>query len=299
MGAGQIGISGGPAGPTSHTYFSQRLRLHYLDWGNVDAPPLLLVHGNRDHGHNWDWVAERLCGEYHVIAPDLRGHGDSQWSTGSTYGIAEYVYDIAQLIHQQQLAPLKIVGHSLGGIVSLRYTGTYPESVERLVVVEGTGPPAPPIDQRPTPAARMRAWIDNGRSLAGRSPRRYASIDEAYQRMQEANPHLSPEQARHLTIHGANQNEDGTYSWKFDNHVHGGPSLDLSPEDSRAIWGDITCPVLLVTGAESWQGEFIATDDMVGAFDDARHVAIAGAGHWVQHDQLDVFVDLVRDFLAS
>ncbi|HLY57466.1 MAG TPA: alpha/beta fold hydrolase, partial [Stellaceae bacterium] len=67
-------------GPTSHFYISQRLRLHYVDWGNPTAPPLVLVHGGRDHCRNWDWVASRLRRDWHVIAPDLRGHGDSQWA---------------------------------------------------------------------------------------------------------------------------------------------------------------------------------------------------------------------------
>src|SRR5262245_48998164 len=128
----------GPAGPTSRTYFSLRLRLHYLDWGNVGAPPLLMVHGNRDHAHNWDWVADRLRDEYHVVAVDLRGHGDSQWAPGSCYPVHDYVYDLAQLIHQQQLAPVRIVAHSLGGNVSLRYAAVFPKQVHRLVVVEGT-----------------------------------------------------------------------------------------------------------------------------------------------------------------
>ena len=91
-------------GPTSHSYISQRLRLHYVDWGNPAAPPLLLVHGGRDHCRNWDWVAQELRKDYHVIAPDLRGHGDSQWITGGTYNTNDYVYDIAQLIHQLDLA---------------------------------------------------------------------------------------------------------------------------------------------------------------------------------------------------
>ena len=65
-------------GPNSHTYFSQRLRLHYVDWGNEQAPPLLLVHGGRDHCRNWDWVAEALRDDYHIIAPDLRGYGDTE-----------------------------------------------------------------------------------------------------------------------------------------------------------------------------------------------------------------------------
>ena len=55
--------------------------------------------------------------------------------------------------------------------------------------------------------------------VSGRVARRYPSIEEAFQRMQGANPHLTPDQARHLTVHGVNQNEDGTYSWKYDNYT--------------------------------------------------------------------------------
>ncbi|MCE2437717.1 MAG: alpha/beta fold hydrolase, partial [Pseudomonadales bacterium] len=71
--------------PASRAYVSQRLRLSYVDWGNESAPPLLLVHGGRDHSRNWDWVADDLRGDYHVFAPDLRGHGDSQWMVGGSY----------------------------------------------------------------------------------------------------------------------------------------------------------------------------------------------------------------------
>lgn len=290
---------GGTAGPTSHSYFSQRLRLHYLDWGNAEAPPLLLVHGNRDHAHNWDWVAERLQSEYHVIAPDLRGHGDSQWSIGSSYDTSEYVYDIAQLIHQQGLAPLRIIGHSLGGLVSMRYSGVFPENVQRLVVVEGLGDLARRRASRQPIPERMRSWIESSRALAGRQPRRYESLDAAFKRMLEANPHLSHEQARHLTIHGANQNEDGTYSWKFDNYTHAGPPSGLDAEEVDALWRNISCPVLLITGAESWERDYAGTVDFDLAFEDARHVVVDGAGHWVHHDQLERFLDMIEDFLAS
>ena len=88
------------AGPTSRVYFSQRLRLHYVDWGNPAAPPLLLLHGGRDHCRNWDWVAAGLRDQYHIIAPDLRGHGDSAWSASGHYTMANYIYDLAQLVHQ-------------------------------------------------------------------------------------------------------------------------------------------------------------------------------------------------------
>jgi pimeloyl-ACP methyl ester carboxylesterase len=113
------------SGPTSRVYFSQRLRLHYVDWGNAAAPPLVLLHGGRDHCRNWDWVAAALRDEYHIIAPDLRGHGDSAWSASGHYTMASYIYDLAQLVHQQELAPVAIVAHSLGGNIAARATPAF------------------------------------------------------------------------------------------------------------------------------------------------------------------------------
>ena len=286
------------ASPTSHSYFSQRLRLHYLDWGNEGAPPLLLIHGNRDHCHNWDWVAQELRDDYHIIAPDLRGHGDSQWATGSTYSSVEFVYDIAQLVHQTKLAPLKIIAHSLGGGVALRYAGVYPENVSGMVVIEGTGGPWWMRQGQP-PHERLRDWIAATRKMSGRGPRRYASLEEAYERMQEANQHLNPEQARHLTIHGSNQNEDGTYTWKFDNYTHAMSPYDMGHSDTQQLWQNIACPVLLVSGSESWARHGTAGRDITRDFQNARHEVIEDAGHWVHHDQLATFLRLTREFFAG
>src|SRR5512138_486408 len=109
-------------GPTSHFYVSQRLRLHYVDWGNHGAPAIVLVHGGRDHARNWDWVARALRDDWHVIAPDLRGHGDSAWAIGGMYAIADFVLDLANLLALLGPEPVVLVGHSLGGAVSLMYT---------------------------------------------------------------------------------------------------------------------------------------------------------------------------------
>ncbi len=287
-------------GPTSHTFFSQRLRLHYVDWGNPEAPPLLLVHGGRDHCRNWDWVAAALRDEWHVIAPDLRGHGDSQWSTDGSYWMAGYIYDLAQLIHQQRLAPVTIVAHSLGGHIALRYAGIYPDAVARLVAIEGLGLPVAKLAERAarTAAQRMDEWIREQRTLAGRLPRRYASIEEAFKRMQGENPHLSAEQARHLTVHGANQNEDGTYSWKFDNYVRAWPPYDMSTRDVHALWERIACPTLILYGKESWAGNPV-DDGRAAHFRHATVVGIDRAGHWLHHDRLDDFLAILRAFLAG
>jgi pimeloyl-ACP methyl ester carboxylesterase len=287
------------AGPTSRVYFSQRLRLHYVDWGNGGASPLILLHGGQDHCRNWDWVAQRLRHDWHVIAPDLRGHGDSQWSATGSYTMAGYVYDLAQLVDQQRLAPVTIIAHSLGGNIALRYAGVYPEKVKALVSIEGLGPSPKALAERArqTIDERMRKWIDLQQNLAGRLPRRYASIEDAFRRMQAANRHLSPEQARHLTQHGVNQNEDGTFSWKFDNYVRVWPPYDMQVEEVQQLWSRITCPTLLVYGKESWASN-PQEDGRARHFQNARVVSFEGAAHWVHHDQLNAFIDTVTKFLS-
>ena len=287
-------------GPASHSYFSQRLPLHYVDWGNPDGPPLLLVHGGRDHCRNWDWVAEALRDEYHIIAPDLRGHGDSQWMIGGSYSISEYVYDIAQLLHQTNLTPVTIIGHSLGGAISLRYAGAYPENVVNLIAIEGLGWPPKIVAKRASRSTQQRviSWIDGLRKLSARTPRKYSTLEEAFQRMQEENPHLTPEQARHLTIHGVNQNEDGTYSWKFDNYTRATPPFGMGAREGAELWSNITCPTLLIRGRDSWASE-PEKDGRAVHFQNARCVNIENAGHWVHHDQLDRFLKEVKSFLAE
>jgi pimeloyl-ACP methyl ester carboxylesterase len=292
-------MTGRMPGPTSHTFFSQRLRLHYVDWGNPTKPPLVMLHGGRDHCRNWDWAAEALGDDWHILAPDLRGHGDSAWSADGSYTIAGYIYDLAQLVHQQRLAPVTIIAHSLGGQIALRYAGLYPDTVARLVAIEGLGPSPGQLAKfkARTIVERMDEWIGEQRNLAGRMPRRYASIEDAFRRMQEENPHLTAEQARHLTEHGANQNEDGTYSWKFDNYVRAWPPYDMPGRDIQLLWSRITCPTLLLYGRESRAGN-PAADGRIEHFGHAQVVGVDGAGHWLHHDRLAEFLRIVRSFLA-
>jgi pimeloyl-ACP methyl ester carboxylesterase len=287
-------------GPTSHFYFSQRMRLHYVDWGNERAPTLVLVHGGRDHARSWDWAARALRSDWHVVAPDLRGHGDSAWAIGGMYAIADFTLDLANLVDALGAERIFLVGHSLGGAVSLMYTGTYPERLTKLVAIEGLGPPPAMLERMrgSPPWERMRSWIGQMRELAARQPRRYPSIEAAAARMREENPFLSEEQARHLTVHGVNRNEDGTFSWKFDNYVRSFAPYRFDVDDMRALWTRIECPTLLVRGADSWASDPVK-DGRIEPFRNARAITIPKAGHWVHHDQLDAFLAAVRGFLAE
>jgi pimeloyl-ACP methyl ester carboxylesterase len=286
--------------PTSHTYFSQRLRLNYLDWGNPGAPPLVLVHGGRDHARSWDWVAERLRDRWRIIAPDLRGHGDSQWSQDGTYQWPGFICDLAELVHQLQLAPVTLIGHSLGGNIATRYAGIFPHLVKRLVCIEGLGlSPKAMAERLAKPLAeRMRLWVDAQRNLAGVAPHRYKTIDEAIARMRQAHQHLTPGQASHLAVHGVNRNEDGTYTWKFDPHLHVFPPVDIPVEEVERLWANVACPMLLIYGRQSWASNPLE-DGRSRHFQNARVVMVENAGHWVHHNQMEFFIKVVREFLEA
>ena len=277
---------------------SQRLRLHYVDWGNEGAPTLILLHGGRDHCRNWDWVAQELRDDWHIIAPDLRGHGDSAWSSDGEYSPRANVYDLAQLIHQLNVGPVHIVAHSYGGNISLRYAGIYPDMVKKLVAIEGLGPSPRMLSERSTvpPDKRMRDWIENKRAAAGRTPRKYATLEDAYKRMIEENSYLSAEQARHLTIHGISQNEDGTYSWKFDNYFRVMTPHDMPQDELEQLWANITCPTFLAYGEKSWASN-PQEDGRLKHFRNAQVKLYKDAGHWLHHDKLDEFVADLKAFL--
>ena len=285
-------------GPITNSFISQRLRLNYVDWGNPDAPPLLLVHGGRDHARSWDWVAEELRHDWHIIAPDLRGHGDSAWSPDGNYEMSAFVYDLAQLIHQLNLTSVSIIAHSMGGNIATRYAGLFPENIRKMVNIEGLGPSPKMLAERDATGIKkcFRQWIEDKRNAAGRTPKRYPNIEAAYERMKTENSYLTDEQARHLTVHGISRNEDGSWSWKFDNYLNIWAMFDMPEEDLLAIWKSITCPILMMYGANSWASN-PEKDGRINNFPTAKVVEYENAGHWLHHDQFDRFMADVRAFL--
>jgi pimeloyl-ACP methyl ester carboxylesterase len=280
--------------PEARYYPSQGLRLHYTDWGNGSAPPLILVHGGLDQSRSWDAVARALRASFHVIAPDLRGHGDSDWATGSSYSLADHVYDLTCLVKSAGLEQVAIVSHSMGGMVSLTYAGAFPEKVSRLAVLDGvTNFPArrvKPIE------VRIAEWVGDLNKTAQRKIRRYSSVADGADRILTRNARLTGEQATHLATHALKRDADGEYSWKFDPYLRARAPYRLSLEDNIALWSRIACPTLLVAGSESFLPD-PGTAGVLGHFRQAELVKIEGAGHWLQHDKTEQVIGVLETFL--
>lgn len=287
--------------PISQTYYSQRLRLHYVEWVNNDAPPMIMVHGGSDHCRNWDWTARALNEQYNIVAPDLRGHGDSEWINGA-YKKADFVYDLQQLITTKGYKKVTIIAHSFGAWVSMLFAGLKPEMVEKLVIIEGLQPMN--VESRKklkySRHKRLNIWLDHISNLSSiLKQKRFETFEDAVQRLHAANLHLTQEQARHLTEHAARKNEDGTYSWKFDSYIR---SMDDSPELTEAevieIRSQISCPILLLQGEDSpfykeSNSEYITT------LQNCKVVNLPNTGHWLHHEQTDRFLEEVNAFLKS
>jgi pimeloyl-ACP methyl ester carboxylesterase len=287
-----------PVEPLSLFFHSHRLKLHYWDYGSDGKSPLVLIHGGLDHARSWDWVAAALRDDYHVYALDLRGHGDSQWATGAIYSVAEHVLDLAALADVIGARPLTIIGHSLGGVITLTYAGTFPEAVSKVVAIEGWGPPATHHTQKNPFPDRLRRWVEAIREVERRTPRTYSTLEAAVARMREANPHLTEEMARHLTLHGSNRNPDGSYVWKFDPFVRGWPPYGFNAAQAAELYSCINCPVLLFRGMESWASD-PEKEGRTETLKDYRLVNVPNAGHWLHHDQRELFLRETISFLAE
>lgn len=283
--------------PISHFFYSDRLKLQFWDFGQDGKPALVLVHGGLDHARSWDWVARSLREHYHVYALDLRGHGNSAWAPGAMYSVAEHVLDLSVLLDIIGDFPVRLIGHSLGGIIVLHYAGIYPERVRKAVSIEGMGFPEGHRVHGPAPD-RLRGWIERSREVEKRHQKTYPSLEAAVARMKEANPHLSDEVARHLTLHGTNWDADGSMVWKFDNYVRAFSPYGHHIADAVEVYGRITTPVLMFWGLESFAPP-PENDRRLKVMPNCRLVTVAKAGHWVHHDQLELFLKETSEFLKG
>jgi len=273
------------------------LAYHVLEWG-ADEPhdhTVLLLHGFLDIAWSWRATVEAgLAGRFHLVAPDFRGHGDSdRVGAGGYYYFADYLADVHALVKQVGRTRVSIVGHSMGGSVASYYAGSFPSRLHRLALLEGLGPPA----QSPPGPERVVAWLNGWERVRATPPRSYASVDEAAARLREHDRLLDATLARELAEHGTFEGADGRRRFKHDPlHATTGP-YGYQLDSAQRFWRAITCPVLLVDGAES-EYRLMDVADRVNCFMQVHHEILPGAGHMMQRHQPAPLATLLADFLS-
>jgi pimeloyl-ACP methyl ester carboxylesterase len=283
--------------PRSTTIHDLGLPLNVHLWGRPDAPPLLLLHGMRDQSRSWDPIAAALLDRYHVITPDLRGHGASGWASPEAYTLAAFVLDLALIVRALDLPPASLIGHSLGGAIALRYAAAFPHQVRALCAIEAVELPIVRDhrhDPKPFPT-RMRAWIDAEAQRRGRPRRRYESPADAEIHLRRAQAGLDADTAATLCRHALVQSDDGSWCWKYDPAARHRPPDDPGGEDLDEMLAAIACPTMLAYGAASWIP--LPPAERLARIKDVRVEHFPDSSHWLHLQARPAFLATLTRFL--
>ena len=285
--------------PDSLFIDSNGLRIHVSCWGDPGKPALFLLHGMRDHSRSWDWIAHELACEHRIYAPDLRGHGDSGWAGPGGYAITSYILDLEEIAVVLGLRRFAIVGHSFGGAIGLRYTSVFPEKVSGFAGIECIELPIlreHRASPKPHPA-HLRAWIESERQGRMRTPRHYATLEDAKQRMRSENRGLSDDTVSHLAHHAVIAIADGGWHWKYDNAARLRAPDDIDGHDLDEMLDAITCPVMLSYGTASWVP--LPPRERLDRIRQLSLIEFPGASHWLHHTSREAYTSNVRSFLSA
>ncbi len=271
-----------PGAHTSHTIEAADLKLHYLDYGTAGKPAMLCVHGGAAHGHWFDFVAPAFIADHHVRALDQRGHGDSAWGAPADYTYDRYAADLNEVVEKFDLRDFVLVGHSMGGMVSVVYAATYPGRLAKLIIIDSL--------------VRMQEdRVTALRGVGSREGSSYASREEfiGRYRLRPAGTRATPEVIGHLAQHGARQFPDGRWRHKFDRNVY----ARREPWEGLPFWARIQVPVQLIKGALSPRLSPEIVAEIRAHCPQVEFVEIPDSDHHVTLDQPGACAQSMRAFL--
>ena len=258
------------------------LQIHYLDWGNAGKQPLILLHGIARVAHAFDHVAPHFTQDYHVIAVDMRGHGDSDWHPQGAYLVEDYTSDIEALIEQLGLRNLVLWGASTGGRVVQMIAGRHPEWVSS-VIVEDVGP------ERPVAISNRR-----GDRMA-REANGWATLDEMLAQIKTENPRTPEPVLRNLVQHGSKVRADGRRVWKRDPAILKG----FIPTELWTTVRKIKAPIIYVLGGLSTIVPLQTQQELKTALSQAQIVTMPGLGHYPSDEKPEDFLMIADRFLVA
>ena len=288
--------------PDRATFFEvNRTSLRAWCWGDPAGPPVVLVHGAYDHGRTWDDFAPRLVElGFHVVAIDVRGHGDSaRLSSGMAWSACTLdLCELARVLAPTPGTPIGMIGHSMGGGQIVTAAATMPERFAWLVNLDGLGPPSEGFgyDDIVEMATRSLDEIDK---FASSPPRPWASRDQLAERRGAINIRLPRPFLEHLVEFGTREVEGG-FVWKWDPAFRTGVPDGFSLDLILAQYRHVAAPTLVLVSSEEDAWTEVHDEEAerrVAMFADGRVESVPGAGHYVHVEQPDFVVDRIIRFL--
>ncbi len=273
--------------PKDKTVNVNGINLHYLDWGNEGKPKILLLHGLRGHCHSWDDVSAEFCKDYHILALDQRGRGESDWAPGGDYSSHSFVTDLEGFCEAVGFDKFTLIGHSMGGRNSMAFAGNNADKLENLVIVD-IGP-----DLDPRGSGRITQELIN-------VPEEFDSFEDVYAYQSKQNRFCSEPVLRRRLTYATKELPNGKLGWRYDLEIReqrrnntGSKQPDLWVNLPR-----IKCPVLIVRGSETDTLALETAEKMVEVLPSGRLVHVEKAAHMVFEDNPEGFIQALHEFLG-
>jgi esterase len=258
---------------------------HALQWGEVGAPPVLLLHGFTANAHSWEHLARALSGTHDVVALDQRGHGYS--APTDRFGTKALVDDVGRTFDRLGWQSASIVGQSMGGVTGFLFAAREPSRVQRLVVID-SGPVAAPEGR-----ARIQA------NVTGQD--RFSSIEEVLLSARRSFPRADDLLLSHRVLHNLKLASSGQLEWRTARALMDGtaPRDDYSEDERWEAWRAIVAPTLLVHGQESDLLTLELVEQLISARPEIEVAHIERAGHAIPLDQPGALATVVERFLQD
>ena len=270
---------------TSRFVEANGVKLHYLDYGTAGCRPMLCVHGGAAHAHWFDFVAPGLTPDHHVFAPDLRGHGDSAWADPHTYSFKSHAEDINAFLEKLDLSDVVLIGHSMGGMISLLHAATHPGRVSRLIIVDSIM--LMPMDR-----------VSKMREFSARPGKSYTTQDEliARYRLEPAESQLAAAEVIHrMAIHSGRQDGEGRWQHKADRRVY----ANFEQIAGVPLWEKIKVPALVIKGEHSTRFTPEVLAEIRAGAPQVQMAGVPASDHHIMLENPKGFVDVVRKFLRT
>ncbi len=275
---------------TEHLVDLSTLRLHYVDWGNAQSPPLLLVHGHSGTAHFWDYVAPAFSDRFHVVALTLRGRGRSDYAPKGRYQVEDYAADLWELTQKLEVDRLVYVGASLGGLIGQWYAVAHPEQVEKLVMVDISGQ----VGDAQSPATPAQSLDD---------PEEFDSLQEAEAclRRRSLFARVNETAMQVMLQEGFKRTPNGAWTWTLDRWLQEERTRLGNYGFFPRVWEEaagIRCPTLIVRGGDSEVLTPTLLRRSQETIPNCQAVEIPGCGHFPYLEKPQEFIQALQQFVG-